>query len=258
MALLAPALKRAAVKFLMATIKVACPKCGQKVSGDDSFFGTSVDCPICSAVIKFPESASGLRGQPSSRSAPSNNQEGTIAANHDWDHESEQSKDKAASKGAMDDFPPAFSDEVVPQTHQPEHDFPPEEKKESARGEGEAEKKDQDVDEDDGDDEGGAEIPSPMYGAISLISAILGLVTCLGVVFAPVAIIFGHSAGAKARNSPVQPAPGQALGLFGMLIGYVNLVFTIIALIVVVILKETNPEFAGWMKGLFGGESGGE
>ena len=38
----------------MAVIKVACPKCGQKVSGDESFFGTSVDCPVCTSKIYFP------------------------------------------------------------------------------------------------------------------------------------------------------------------------------------------------------------
>ncbi len=38
----------------MAVLKIACPKCGQKVSGDDSFYGTSVVCPICSAKIDFP------------------------------------------------------------------------------------------------------------------------------------------------------------------------------------------------------------
>lgn len=39
----------------MAVLKVACPKCGQKVSGDDSFFGTTVDCPVCTAKIPFPD-----------------------------------------------------------------------------------------------------------------------------------------------------------------------------------------------------------
>src|SRR5690606_2619052 len=38
----------------MATIKVACPKCGQKVSGDESFHGTVVECAVCSSDILFP------------------------------------------------------------------------------------------------------------------------------------------------------------------------------------------------------------
>lgn len=41
----------------MATIKIACKKCGQKVSGDERFFGTTVQCPICSSDIEFPEKA---------------------------------------------------------------------------------------------------------------------------------------------------------------------------------------------------------
>lgn len=39
----------------MAVLKVACPKCGQRVSGDDGFFGTTVECPVCSSVIRFPD-----------------------------------------------------------------------------------------------------------------------------------------------------------------------------------------------------------
>ena len=39
----------------MAVIKVACPKCGQRVSGDESFYGTTVECPICTSTILFPE-----------------------------------------------------------------------------------------------------------------------------------------------------------------------------------------------------------
>ncbi len=39
----------------MAVIKVACSKCGQKVSGDESFYGATVECPICSASIHFPK-----------------------------------------------------------------------------------------------------------------------------------------------------------------------------------------------------------
>lgn len=39
----------------MAVLKVACPKCGQRVSGDDSFYGTTVDCPVCTAKVVFPE-----------------------------------------------------------------------------------------------------------------------------------------------------------------------------------------------------------
>ncbi len=42
---------------IMATFKIACPECGQKVSGDESFLGTIVDCPLCNTKIKFPKEA---------------------------------------------------------------------------------------------------------------------------------------------------------------------------------------------------------
>lgn len=53
----------------MAVIKVACPKCGQRVSGDESFYGTSVECPICTSQIQFPSAPEGK--QVSTSTAPS-------------------------------------------------------------------------------------------------------------------------------------------------------------------------------------------
>lgn len=38
----------------MAEYKVACPQCGQHVSGDESFLGITVQCPICSTQFQFP------------------------------------------------------------------------------------------------------------------------------------------------------------------------------------------------------------
>ncbi|MFV1994674.1 MAG: DUF4190 domain-containing protein [Verrucomicrobiales bacterium] len=38
----------------MAVIKIACEKCGQRVSGDETFLGKSVPCPVCSHEIPFP------------------------------------------------------------------------------------------------------------------------------------------------------------------------------------------------------------
>jgi len=35
-------------------VKVHCPQCGQKVSGDASFYGTTVSCPVCDTEIQFP------------------------------------------------------------------------------------------------------------------------------------------------------------------------------------------------------------
>lgn len=39
----------------MAVLKVACPKCGQRVSGDETFYGTTVECPVCTSKVAFPE-----------------------------------------------------------------------------------------------------------------------------------------------------------------------------------------------------------
>tara|TARA_R110002096_G_scaffold4501_25_gene21219 strand:- start:20563 stop:21606 length:1044 start_codon:yes stop_codon:yes gene_type:complete len=39
----------------MAEYKVACPQCGQYVSGDETFLGITVQCPICSTQFQFPE-----------------------------------------------------------------------------------------------------------------------------------------------------------------------------------------------------------
>ncbi len=77
-----------------------------------------------------------------------------------------------------------------------------------------------------------------------MVVALLGVVTCVfGVLLAPIAIIFGHIAQAKARRSPVQPAPGQTLGAIGMLIGYIWLVVAILLLALAVLFKQPLQEF---------------
>jgi hypothetical protein len=86
--------------------------------------------------------------------------------------------------------------------------------------------------------------PSPIWGAISIVSAVLSIVTCVGgILFAPIAIICGHTALAKARHSPVQPAPGHTLGAIGLMIGYVSLVLLILVLLLAVVFKGTLQEF---------------
>lgn len=82
--------------------------------------------------------------------------------------------------------------------------------------------------------------PSPLWGAVSIVSAVLSVVTCFvgGPIFAPIAIIAGHTALAKARHSPVQPAPGHTLGAIGLMIGYVSLVLTIVLLLLLVLFGE--------------------
>ena len=191
----------------MATVKVACPKCGQKVSGDESFYGTIVECPVCSASIQFP----GER-----RDAPDGEEGETFAADRDFEKEPIRASE---TQGLQWEEPPA-------QTAQDQPSDDPEKETDE---------------EDDFDEED--EVPSPLFGAISIVSSVLGLVTCVGgILFAPIAIIFGHAALAKARRSPVQPAPGQTLGAIGLMIGYICLVLVILFLAIAVLFGDSIRE----------------
>ncbi len=96
------------------------------------------------------------------------------------------------------------------------------------------------------------EIPSPLFGAISLVCGILGIVTCglAAPLCAPLAIIFGHTALARGRHSPVQPPPGKTLAVIGLIIGYVSLFIAILMLIGAVFFKQPISElFEGLNKG---------
>lgn len=207
----------------MATIKVACPKCGQKVSGDESFYGTVVECPICSSDILFPgqrrhglpqgtltpvapEPKAGTHSPaPREPADPDLNPDAVIRSSREPEVSPDSFSEKPFEKSAVS-APPA---------------------RESGKG-------------DDEDDEDELLLPpSPIFGAISIVSAVLGVITCLGgVLFAPLAIIFGHTALAKARHSPVQPAPGHTLGAIGLMIGYIDLVMIILLLIAMVFFGE--------------------
>lgn len=195
----------------MATIKVACPKCGQKVSGDETFHGAVVECPICSAEILFPGERKGELPQGSPSQAPT--QVAVAAVPPD----PEKSNLPVAS---LDDVPAQATREPVP----PEDRMPLPSRERA-----------EDFD---------AEVPSPVFGAISMVTSVLGIVTCVGgILFSPIAVIFGHVSQAKARHSPVQPAPGQTLGAIGMMIGYVWLLITILVLALAVLFKEPLSEF---------------
>lgn len=194
----------------MATIKVACPKCGQKVSGDESFFGSVVECPICTSEIRFP----GTRREEKGADKPAPPPPADL-----------KPAPPGEEGGALPrPVPPETSESLSTQSEPPL-------KRSSASA------------ADDGVDEGPDLPPSPIYGAISIVSAVLGVVTCVGgVLFAPLAIIFGHTALAKARHSPIQPAPGHTLGAIGLMVGYVNLVFTILVLVVLALFGESIRE----------------
>lgn len=188
----------------MATIKVACPKCGQKVSGDEGFYGTVVECPICSSDILFP-------GQKRPVSAPGA-----------WDPVPPESTREVSDLASREAARPDLAPDAV---GQPRHS-------EDRPGKVEGAENDEPL-----------LSASPIFGAISIVSAVLGVVTCLGgVLFAPLAIIFGHTALARARHSVVQPAPGHTLGAIGLMIGYVNLVLLILFLLVMTFFGDAIKE----------------
>jgi len=225
----------------MATIKVACPKCGQKVSGDETFHGTVVECPICSASIQFP----GKRSEPAAT--------GPI----DPVPPQERPKPKPIPAAADQALPKATFeegalDDIVPQTQNALQGLATEIINSTASEDFEEEEVEAVVPSpvtgaisirNSVRLELGDVVPSPVTGAISIVTAVLAVVTCPGgILFAPIAIISGHLSQAKARRSLVQPAPGQTLGAIGMLIGYIWLVIAILLLAIAVIFKEPLRE----------------
>lgn len=48
----------------MAVVKLYCTNCGQRVSGDESFFGTTVHCPVCNSEITFPKAPAAESASP--------------------------------------------------------------------------------------------------------------------------------------------------------------------------------------------------
>lgn len=214
----------------MATIKVACPKCGQKVSGDESFYGTTVECPVCSADIRFPGEKREQRPAAAIVPVPPDPKpEAKPDPGHDLKPDAVLPR-PADEREATPPPPPGHAAPAVRLEPPANPGTPSPKPSEPAAAE-----EDEELDD---------LPPSPIWGAISIVSAVLSLVTCLGgIVFAPIAIICGHTALAKARHSPVQPAPGHTLGAIGLMIGYVSLVLLIITLFFALIFQETLREF---------------
>lgn len=218
--------------LLMAVIKVACSKCGQKVSGDDSFFGTSVECPICTSQIVFPANPNLPRPEP------------PLPQVDDAADRMPEPVPSAPPEYAASDYPPPGHGNVdVPQrppsNDQPAPGQPPQleedpvplsntQRHQSGSGSG-----------------GDGDVPSPALGATSLVLGILGFITCFGaILMGPAAIICGHIALSKAKNSPVQPAPGRMLALIGTILGYVSLALLILTLIALPFIRagvEMSP-----------------
>src|SRR5690606_27043110 len=144
--------------------------CGQKVSGDESFFGTTVECPVCSSSILFPGEKREDVPRGELKPEPVEPAPDPIPGT-----ELVSARPKASTEPL-----PGSDFEAIPKS--PRYD-----------------------DEVDGEDEYlSDEPPSPIFGAIAIVSAVIAVVTCgiAGPLFAPLAIIFGHTALAKAKHSP--------------------------------------------------------
>ncbi len=220
----------------MAVIKVACPKCGQKVSGDEGFIGSEVECPICSSAIRFPGELAAFSGMGVSKSAPA--REEAPATNIPIPPEKPKGYDDTSEVGH--DVVQRMSDEED-DTSDGKSNKSAGSSRERRRKRSRSKKEELQEDEDDFE----AVPPSPIFGAISIVSAVLTVVSCftLGIIFAPIAIISGHVALAKARHSPVQPAPGHTLGAIGLMVGYVSLAITIIMLAVAAFFGEDIRDY---------------
>lgn len=200
----------------MAVLKVACPKCGQKVSGDESFFGSTVECPVCTSKIPFPD-------PPEDPATESSVQERLR------DSETEKLQSRGPTGGAVDPAPTSSSTSDPDPPPQKETSSIPLPSPNTAPS---------------GD---GSEVPSPVLGVVAMV---LGLVSVMlfcipGIIFGPAAIISGHLARSRAKHSPVQPAPGSVAALTGLILGYLSLAGFILALVIlpglIEAIRESKP-----------------
>lgn len=208
----------------MAVIKIACTKCGQRVSGDESFYGTTVECPVCSSIIAFPEP---IQNTPPTAAAqtPNANPEANPAGNpadpgmptlggHGGDEPSNQTTSI-----------PLLPENIVTQDSNrigalnAAMEAAPEE-----------------------------EAPSTLQSVLAMLSGILGLVFFpfgASLLCSPAAIILGHIALAKARHSKIQPAPGRTLALIGVILGYAGVFVSIVLVATFSIWSKFLPQLSG-------------
>ncbi len=208
----------------MAVIKQACPKCGQRVSGDESFYGTSVDCPICTAKIFFPDphKEEATDNKPATAESSAKDRESDRTPRSELSAEKDSSKDlrdlaenksSLSGRDSIDEAPQVKISRSLPPT-----------------------------------DQGYAETPSPTLSIISMVLGILNAITfCLpSMLLAPAAIICGHIALIKGKFSPIQPAPGRSMAIAGLILGYVGMVVMLVTLALVVSGLVKLPE---WLNG---------
>lgn len=213
----------------MAVLKVACRKCGQKVSGDETFYGSTVECPICSSDIVFPDHPPEFSTDAPSPPVPPS--EAPLPLDDKAREVTHLPKAEFSSVTLPDDPPPARppspKTEAIPLTP-----------RESKSGKSEpsppppSEPPPQAPEDDD-------EPPSPVLATVSMVIGILNFVFCFipAFLFAPIGIICGHIALVRARHSRIQPAPGYGMAIAGLVLGYVSFLLFCVILLVAVVLK---------------------
>lgn len=209
----------------MAVLKIACPRCGQRVSGDESFYGNSVDCPVCSSKIVFPDKPIGPKGATDSASDPIDE---TPRA------------DDYGLREMPDDLPKRESTPIPLKADTPKRKKAP---KPPAAGFNDEEDDEYADHDDDGHFHYDDVPPSPLLGILSMVFGILNVVTfCIpSLILAPISIICGHLALSRAQFSPVQPAPGKGMAIAGLIMGYLGMIALLITLVLVAVGVVPNP-----------------
>ena len=209
----------------MAVIKIACSKCGQRVSGDESFYGTTVECPVCSAIIAFPEPEISNQPAPANNPAPADIASTPPAAT--------DAGPGMPTLGARGEDIPSMQTTSIPLL--PENIVPQDSKRMSTLNAAM-------------ETAPAADPPSSLLSVLSMVFGILGLVFFFvgaSLLCAPVAIILGHVALAKAKHSEIQPAPGSTMALIGTILGYAGLFVILLLLTTYSIWSRFVPQLSG-------------
>ena len=232
----------------MAVIKIACTKCGQRVSGDESFYGTTVECPVCSSIIAFPEPI--LSDKPSTAAAATTPSQGNPAGTPPAEQKADAnaapvSSDASSSASAADSGMPQLGgagkdkDPALMQTTSipllPENIVTQNFNRIGALNAAMLA----------GPEE---ESSSSLQSILSMVFGILGLVFFpfgAALLCSPAAIIVGHIALAKGRHSRIQPAPGRTMALVGVILGYAGLCVILTLLATYSIWSKLVPGLSG-------------
>lgn len=203
----------------MAIIKIACTKCGQRVSGDESFYGTTVECPVCSSIIAFPEP---IDTSPPAAPSPS--------TSNTSDPNPEPGMPSLGGHGVEDALKQTTSIPLLPENIVTQ----------DANRIGALNAALQAAPDE--------EPPSALQSILSMVFGILGLVFFpfgAALLCSPAAIIIGHIALAKAKHSQTQPAPGRTMALVGVILGYAGLCVILTLLATYSIWSKFVPALSG-------------